>query len=50
MIIGRNSFQRPRDKAIELLGKIMSIYALGFLLRVRLGGVEARLLPASQKA
>jgi len=26
-IIGRNSFQRPRDKAIELLGKIMSIYA-----------------------
>jgi len=26
-IIGRNSFQRPREKAIELLGKIMSIYA-----------------------
>ena len=26
-IIGRNSFQRPHDKAIELLGKIMSIYA-----------------------
>jgi class I fructose-bisphosphate aldolase len=26
-IVGRNSFQRPKDKAIELLGKIMSIYA-----------------------
>jgi len=26
-IVGRNSFQRPRDKAIDLLGKIMSIYA-----------------------
>jgi fructose-bisphosphate aldolase, class I len=26
-IVGRNSFQRPRQQAIELLGKIMSIYA-----------------------
>ncbi len=26
-IVGRNSFQRPHDKAVELLGKIMSIYA-----------------------
>jgi fructose-bisphosphate aldolase, class I len=26
-IIGRNSFQRPRAEALELLGKIMSIYA-----------------------
>src|SRR5690349_1462384 len=26
-IVGRNSFQRPRAQALELLGKIMSIYA-----------------------
>src|SRR5271168_3664306 len=26
-IVGRNSFQRPHHKAVELLGKIMSIYA-----------------------
>lgn len=26
-IVGRNSFQRPKELAIELLGKIMSIYA-----------------------
>jgi class I fructose-bisphosphate aldolase len=26
-IIGRNSFQRPRQQALELLGKVMSIYA-----------------------
>jgi fructose-bisphosphate aldolase, class I len=26
-IVGRNSFQRPRQQALELLGKIMSIYA-----------------------
>jgi fructose-bisphosphate aldolase, class I len=26
-IVGRNSFQRPRAQAIDLLGKIMSIYA-----------------------
>jgi fructose-bisphosphate aldolase, class I len=26
-IIGRNSFQRPREKALELLGQIMAIYA-----------------------
>ncbi len=26
-IVGRNSFQRPRQQAIEMLGKIMSIYA-----------------------
>ncbi len=26
-IIGRNSFQRPRQQALDLLGKIMSIYA-----------------------
>ena len=26
-IVGRNSFQRPHAKAVELLGKIMSIYA-----------------------
>jgi class I fructose-bisphosphate aldolase len=26
-IIGRNSFQRPRPQALDLLGKVMSIYA-----------------------
>lgn len=26
-IVGRNSFQRPKEQAVELLGKIMSIYA-----------------------
>ena len=26
-IIGRNSFQRPRDKAIEFLHTVMKIYA-----------------------
>lgn len=26
-IIGRNSFQRPKQQALELLGKVMSIYA-----------------------
>lgn len=26
-IIGRNSFQRPRQQALDLLGKVMSIYA-----------------------
>jgi len=25
-IIGRNSFQRPRDDALAMLGKIISIY------------------------
>ena len=25
-IIGRNTFQRPRDKALELLGKLTEIY------------------------
>ena len=25
-IIGRNSFQRPRDEALELLGKLVEIY------------------------
>ncbi|MCZ6749367.1 MAG: fructose-bisphosphate aldolase, partial [SAR324 cluster bacterium] len=26
-IIGRNSFQRPKQEALDLLGKAMSIYA-----------------------
>ena len=26
-ILGRNSFQRPRDKALKLLGEVMDIYA-----------------------
>jgi class I fructose-bisphosphate aldolase len=26
-IIGRNSFQRPHDEAVRLLGQIMDIYA-----------------------
>ncbi len=25
-IIGRNSFQRPRDEALEMLGKLVDIY------------------------
>jgi class I fructose-bisphosphate aldolase len=25
-IIGRNTFQRPKDKALEMLGKIIEIY------------------------
>ena len=25
-IIGRNTFQRPRDEALELLGQIIEIY------------------------
>lgn len=28
-IIGRNSFQRPREKAVELLGRVMEIYEEG---------------------
>jgi class I fructose-bisphosphate aldolase len=28
-IVGRNSFQRPRTEAIELLHEIMDIYAAG---------------------
>ena len=26
-ILGRNSFQRPKDKALKLLGEVMDIYA-----------------------
>jgi len=26
-IVGRNSFQRPRDEALDLFSKIMAIYA-----------------------
>jgi class I fructose-bisphosphate aldolase len=26
-ILGRNSFQRPKDKALAMLGQVMDIYA-----------------------
>jgi len=26
-ILGRNSFQRPKDKALKMLGEVMDIYA-----------------------
>jgi class I fructose-bisphosphate aldolase len=28
-IIGRNTFQRPKEKALEMLGKIIDIYKSG---------------------